>query len=222
MLWHSMPSGIRDVLVVLVLYVVSWPVISGTVARLHFVWLSSGADALPWVDQRYADHPLLTALHLMPGLLFFAIAPLQFWPALRRPRRPHRWLGRAFMASGFLSGIGVLWMVVVFPAVGGLLTQVVTFVIVGGMLGFMAHAWRAIRARRLAAHRAAIIRAYALALSVSTARIFIDLAAWLWSTPFLDSFVFASALGVGVNAAVAEVILHRPSLWLFGAGGVRR
>lgn len=217
-----MPSGIRDVLVVLVLYVVSWPVISGTVARLHFVWLSSGADALPWVDQRYADHPLLTALHLMPGLLFFAIAPLQFWPALRRTRRLHRWLGRAFMASGFLSGIGVLWMVVVFPAVGGLLTQVVTFVIVGGMLGFMAHAWRAIRARRLAVHRAAIIRAYALGLSVSTARIVIDLAAWLWSTPFLDSFVFASALGVGVNVAVAEVILHRPSLWLFGAGGVRR
>lgn len=191
---------------VALLYLVSLPVLLGTWARLAFVL--EGTEGAPWLDQRYADHPLLTVLHLLPGVLFFLLAPLQFVPRLRRGGW-HRWAGRLFIASGVVSGGGVCVMVWVFPAVGGALTQWVTMAIVAAMAGFMVHGWRAIRAGRVVAHRHAMMRAYALGLSVSTTRIVIDLADWIAGIGFLDSFVAASAVGVAVNVAVTEALIRR-------------
>ena len=196
----------RDWVKIGLLYLLSLPVLIGTWERLVFV--AQGAVGAPWVDQRYADHPWLSALHLMPGAVFFLLGPLQFSSWLRRGPW-HRWAGRLFILTGTLSGIAVIWMVWVFPAVGGLMTQAVTMAIVGAMICFMSWGWRCARRRQIPQHRGAMMRAYALGLSVSTTRIFIDLAEVLAGLDFMSTFVPASAAGVAVNVLFTEALLRR-------------
>lgn len=195
----------------LLLLFAAWPVLSGTLARVQFVLIEQG-QGLDVLDQRYADHPVLTLLHLVPGALFLLVAPLQFHAGIRRAVPVlHRWVGRICFACAVVSGAGVLWMVLVFPAIGGVLTQVVTFCVVGAMLVFMGYAIHAVRKGHIAAHRSAMIRAYALGLSVSTARVFIEAGEVFFGLGFMQTFVIASGLGLGLNVVLAEVILgtHR-------------
>lgn len=160
-------------------------------------------DRLPFVDQRYADHPLASALHLIPGIFFFLIGPLQF-SALVRRRLPavHRALGRMFILCGVMSCLGVMYMVLAFPALGGVLTQAVTFAICISMMAAMACAYHFARCRRFVLHLRAMRLAFALGLTVSTARIYIELANHLFSVPFEQSFTAASALGLVTNLGV--------------------
>lgn len=95
-------------------------------------------------------------------------------------------------------------MVLAFPAVGRLLTQAVTFALTLAMIALMIHAWRAARLRRFAAHRDAMIRAYALGLTVSTARIFIDAADHFLAIPFEQSFTICSTIALILNLTVTE------------------
>src|SRR5207249_2067076 len=62
-------------------------------------------------DEGFARHPLLTMIHIVPGLLFVVLGPLQFVRTLRT-RRPalHRWIGRVVLASGLIIGISALVM----------------------------------------------------------------------------------------------------------------
>src|SRR6516165_2942636 len=67
-----------------------------------------GAGAL---DAGFARHHALTMVHIIPGLLFMVMGPLQFVRRLRN-RRPglHRWTGRVVLASGAIVGITALVM----------------------------------------------------------------------------------------------------------------
>ena len=57
------------------------------------------------MDAGFARHPLLTMVHITPGLLFMLLAPLQFVRRLRN-RKPklHRWIGRVVLVSGMIIG----------------------------------------------------------------------------------------------------------------------
>lgn len=191
----------------LALYLVTLPVLSGTVERMRNVILSVPLE--DWVNARYLDNPFITALHLIPGFIMLLVAPIQFGFGIRR-KYPilHKIFGWAFVATGAICSLGLLWMVVVFPALGGLLTQVVSFILVGALLLFMFVAIRAARGRQFERHRAYMMRSYAIALSVSTARIFIEAADLVFQVPFEMSFVTASAIGVIVNLIAAEWIVR--------------
>jgi len=141
--------------------------------------------------------------------VFFLLGPLQFWTRIRRFLIVHRLLGKIYILFGIVSGVSVLWLVLVFPAIGELLTQFVTFVVISALIDFLVLAWRAAQKRDFRLNRTFMIRAYAIALSVSSAGIFIELADWLFGVPFLRSFVPASALGVALNVVVAELILRQ-------------
>src|SRR4051812_31134489 len=53
------------------------------------------------LDAGFERHPLLTMIHIVPGLLFVTLGPLQFVPKLRARRpRLHRWTGRLVLAAG--------------------------------------------------------------------------------------------------------------------------
>ncbi|WP_424978353.1 DUF2306 domain-containing protein [Leisingera sp. S232] len=183
------------------LYILCWPVLRDSIHRLWF--LSLPHETLNYVDQRYADHPISSAVHLLPGLVFFLIGPLQFHARLRRYRRLHRVLGYVFVVAGLFSSVGVMHMVLVFPALGGFLTQVVTYVLCLGMSGMMILAVLKIRQRDMQTHQRLMRLAFAIGMSVSTARYFIHAADTVFGVPFEQSFSVASALGVIVNLAVA-------------------
>jgi uncharacterized membrane protein YozB (DUF420 family) len=123
-------------------------------------------------------------------------------------RKPHKTRGfQSQKVSPYVSFQSVLLMVLAFPALGDLLTQVSTFGIISAQLVFLGIAWRAIRQRNLALHRAYMIRVFALGLSVSTARIVIESASFLRETPFEQVFVPASVIGVLLNVILAEALI---------------
>lgn len=191
------------------LLALSFPVLGDSFARMHFVLQNH--EALPYVDERYAQHPMLTLLHLLPGVAFFLIGPLQFNPVVRRRILLHRIAGRVFVASGVVSSLGVMAMVLVFPALGGWLTISVTWGICLAMMGAMFLAVQAVRHRNLNRHELLMRLAFSLGLSVSTARIYITGAEVLFGISFVDSFAFASALGVWTNLA-ALACLERQTI----------
>src|SRR5436190_20470376 len=61
------------------------------------------------LDLRFAQHGWLTLAHILPGMLFMILGPLQFIPGIRaRHLQFHRWSGRVFVASGLLIGASAL------------------------------------------------------------------------------------------------------------------
>jgi len=71
------------------------------------------------LDDLFAHYPVLTLIHIVPGLLFMLLGPSQFSSSIRaRHLRWHRWSGRVFVACGFLIGISAMVMSFAMPAIG--------------------------------------------------------------------------------------------------------
>jgi uncharacterized membrane protein len=163
------------------------------------------------VDARFAAHPRATLLHVLPGGLFLVAAPLQFSSWIRRRHlRVHRWWGRVLVATAVVSVVPGLFFGLLVPYAGQPEAAVVGFF--GGLLLLaLARAIRAIRRGDVMRHREWMIRAYAVALGISTTRILgaaLDLALSPAGFGPRGLFVLAIATGWGATVAAAE-------LWIF-------
>lgn len=122
------------------------------------------------LDADFALHSALTLVHIVPGLLFMVLGPLQFWPRLRNRRpRLHRWMGRVFLVSGMIIGVTALLMSPRMAIGGANETAATTFFAVIFLFALI-KAYLAIRSRRIVAHREWMIRAFAVGLAVATIR----------------------------------------------------
>src|SRR5438477_12835225 len=80
------------------------------------------------LDGGFTAHRLLTMIHIIPGLLFMVLGPLQFVRTLRSRRpRLHRWTGRVVIASGVIIGSTALVMGPQMPIGGANETAATTF-----------------------------------------------------------------------------------------------
>lgn len=122
-------------------------------------------------NPRFADFPLMTALHVIPGGIFLALAPFQLLPSIRRRSiQYHRSAGRVLTALAAITGITSVFIAALIPYAGWSQRIIVTpfaifFTIAVGM-GY----WH-IRAKRIDQHRAWMIRAFAIGLSIATQRV---------------------------------------------------
>jgi uncharacterized membrane protein len=156
----------------------------------------------------FDEHPWLTAAHIVPGLLFTILGPLQFVRTLRT-RRPgmHRWMGRVVMASGAIVGISAL---VMSPrmAIGGINETAATMVFALLFLSALGKGFIAIRERRMAAHREWMIRSFGIGLAVAFVRpivgVFFATRRITGLTPH-DFFGIAFWLGFTLQTIAAEV-----------------
>jgi uncharacterized membrane protein len=126
--------------------------------------------AMPQVDSGFAHHPVLTTLHITPGLLFVLLGPLQFMPKLRNRRpRLHRVTGRVFIVCGLIVGVTAL---VMSPqmAIGGINEMAATILFAILFLFALVRAFLYIRRGNVALHREWMIRAFAIGLAVATIR----------------------------------------------------
>jgi uncharacterized membrane protein len=122
------------------------------------------------LDTGFGRHPLLTTVHIVPGLLFVLLAPLQFVQRLRsRKPRLHRWTGRVVIISGLIIGTTALIMSPQM-AIGGPNETAATMLFATFFLFALIKAFVSIRQRRFALHREWMIRAFAIGLAVSTTR----------------------------------------------------
>jgi uncharacterized membrane protein len=159
----------------------------------------------------FARHPVLVMLHIMPGLLFVLLGPLQFMPKLRsRGPRLHRWTGRVFILSGLTVGVTAL---VMSPqmAIGGINEMAATILFALMFLFALVRAFLYIRRGNVALHREWMIRAFAIGLAVATIRpimgVFFATALLTHLTP-QQFFGTAFWLGFTIQTIVAEVWIN--------------
>lgn len=174
------------------------------IARLGETFGGPGAsDAF---GARYVAHPVVSVIHIIPGLAFLLFAPLQFSAGIRRRHRDvHRMNGRVLVVLAAASGVYALWAAFAFPAFGGLSTVVATVVFGTLFLVAIIMAVVRIRARRVAEHREWMIRVFAIALGVATIRAVVGAAQALTGRTMEEVFGMAFWLGFGINWAVAEL-----------------
>lgn len=161
----------------------------------------SSADAF---EIRYLQHPWTAAIHIVPGLLFLMLAPLQFTTAIRRRSlRVHRRLGWLLVTCAALSGAFGIAASFQFPAYGGGLTLAATLVFGSLFALALMRAVTHIRRRQIAPHREWMIRLYALALGVATIRLYIGIFT-AGGYAFADVFGVSFWLGFSTNLLAAE------------------
>ncbi|RAJ34618.1 putative membrane protein [Kitasatospora sp. SolWspMP-SS2h] len=161
-------------------------------------------------DQRavYLAHLTPLLLHVGGGVTALSLGPLQFLPGLRA-RRPalHRWTGRLYVLAAAATGLGGLLLAPhgLHPPVAPLgFTVLALLTLTTTALG-LHHA----RHRRLAAHRAWMLRSYALMFTAVTFRLWLLL---LTPTPLPAAAVYASGAWASwlLNLAVAEKLVRGP------------
>lgn len=156
------------------------------------------------IDYGYAKRPVLTLLHILPGVLLVVLGALQFVKTIRnRYTRLHRWIGRIYILLGIGVGISSIFMGF-FMRFGGLpeLLAVIIFSIY--FLAALFIAYKSIRQRAYDRHREWMIRAFALALAVATMRPVIGLFFAFTNIPFHQFFGYVFWIAFILHIIVAE------------------
>jgi len=143
--------------------------------------LVGGAEITPDNARFFAD-PVPVVVHIIGVSVFTIMGALQFVPRLRR-RRPggtgwtwtpwpgwHRAAGRLLVPSGLAAALSGMWMVLFYPDVddSGPVLAGIQLVVGSAWVTSLALGYAAIRRRDIAAHRAWMTRAYAIALGTGT------------------------------------------------------
>jgi uncharacterized membrane protein len=167
------------------------------------------------LDDLFAHYPILTLIHIVPGLLFMILGPLQFSSTIRaRYLRWHRWSGRIFVAVGVVIGISALVMSFAMPAIGGLNQAAATTLFGAFFLFALCKAFWHIRRREIALHREWMIRAFAVGLAVATIRpiigLFFATSRLTGLTPH-EFFGIAFWIGFVLQLIAAEAYIHATS-----------
>ncbi len=182
----------------------------GVAVVIRRLWLLPEGPSAGF-DSGFARHPLLTRVHIVPGLLFMILGPLQFVRRLRvRYPRFHRWSGRVFMVVGLVVGVSALVMAPQL-AIGGVNETAATLLFGTIFLVSLIKAYLHIRRRNVALHREWMIRAFAIGLAVATIRpivgIFFATSRITHLTPH-DFFGTAFWLGFTVQSIMAEIWIN--------------
>lgn len=185
------------------------PVLAGT-ARL--VELAGGPVVIP-TDPRFTTSPAAVVIHVVCAIVFALVGAFQFAGGLRR-RHPgwHRAAGRALVIAGLGVAVSAMWLTLTYPAKEGTgdLLYVLRLLFASAMVVAIIRAVTAIRRRDVAAHRAWMIRAYAIGLAAGTQAFTEGVGRVLFDGNVL-ALDASRGLGWVINLAVAEWVIRRPS-----------
>lgn len=183
------------------------PLIAGSLRLLE---IAGGPQVLP-TNPRIDASPVPLVLHVVAAAVYAVVGAFQFPARIRRAHRAwHRRAGRVLVGAGLVVAGSGLWMTLFYPgAPGGDLLWTARLV-AGSAIGIsIALGFTAIRRRDIAAHRAWMIRAYALAVAAGTQVFTQGISEGLFGTTDLSTAVGVSS-GWVINAAIAEWIIRRP------------
>jgi len=196
-----------------------WPVPVGLVALsaipvaagvLRLVQLAGGPAVIP-ADHRFAGFPLPLVVHIVAAATFALVGILQFMPRFRRRHRAwHRRAGRVLAVAGLLVAISALWMTLFYapqPGTGDLL-YLLRLGFAAAMATCLVLGFTAVRRRDIAAHRAWMIRAYAIGLGAGTQAFTEGIGGALFGTGEVRGDL-AKGAGWVINLAVAEWSIRR-------------
>ncbi len=198
----------------------SWPVpmalvglsaIPLTAGTLRLIQLAGGPAVIP-ADHRFTGFPLPLVVHIVGAAVFALVGILQLVPRFRRRHRAwHRRAGRVVAVAGLLVAISALWMTLFYepqPGTGGLLF-VLRLIFGSSMIACLVLGITAVRRHRIPAHRAWMLRAYALGLGAGTQVLTEGIGEAVFGTGELRGDLAKGAAWV-INLAVAEWVIRRP------------
>lgn len=164
------------------------------------------------LDDLFARHAMLTLIHIVPGLLFMVLGPLQF-NAKIRARYPqwHRLSGGIFVVCGMVIGISALVMSFGMPAIGGVNQAAATTLFGAFFLFALSKAFWHIRRGEIALHREWMIRAFSIGLAVATIRPIVGMFFAISRLSGLrpqDFFGIAFWIGFVLHLMAAEAWIH--------------
>jgi uncharacterized membrane protein len=179
---------------------------------LRLVQLAGGPALMP-ADDRFTGFPTALVVHIVGAAVFAIVGMFQFVPGIRRRHRAwHRRAGRVVAAAGLAVAGSALWLTLFYeaqPGTGDLL-YVLRLVFGSAMTGFLVLGFTAIRRRDIAAHRAWMIRAYALGLGAGTQVFTEGVGGAIFGTGELAGDL-AKGAAWAINLAVAEWVIRRPT-----------
>ena len=184
------------------------PVAAGIVRLMQLAGAEISAD-----NARFIAVPGPVVLHILCAALFCVLGAFQFDTALRqRYPRWHRLSGRVAAPCGVLAALTGVWMTAAYPIPaalqGGLLygARIAAGV---SMAGALSLSLSAVLQGRIDAHRAWMIRAYALGQGAGTQVLILLPLSLVAGAPtyFLRDVLMASAWGL--NLVVAEWLIRR-------------
>jgi uncharacterized membrane protein YozB (DUF420 family) len=185
------------------------PLTAGTLRLLERL----GGPAVMPEDPRFSSFPVVLTLHLFASAAFALLGAFQMSRGLRR-RHPawHRGAGRVAAIAGLAVVATALWVTLVYspqPGTGDLL-YVVRLVVAPAVAAFLVLGFAAIRRRDITAHRAWMIRAYAVGLGAGTQVFTEGFGEVLLGHGDLTGDLLKTA-GWVINLAVAEWVIRRPA-----------
>ena len=186
------------------------PLVAGALRLLQL----AGGPALIPANHRFAGFPLPLVAHIVGATVYALVGVLQFVPRFRRRHRTwHRRAGRVLVVAGLLVAVSALWMTLFHeaqPGTGDLL-YVLRLVFSAAMAACLVLGFTAVRRRDIAAHRAWMVRAYAIGLAAGTQAFTEGIGGAVLGTGVLVADL-AKAAGWVINLAVAEWTLRRPAV----------
>jgi hypothetical protein len=164
-----------------------------------------GAPSPQAFDAAFSQHPILTFVHISPGVLFMVLGPFQFMPSIRSRRLwQHRWSGRIFIAAGYVIGVSALVMTRQM-AIGGANERAAILFFDFAFLFSLTKALWHIRHRQILQHREWMLRAFGVGLGVATTRPIVGAFFATRSLAPQEFFGIAFWLGFSVTAVAAEI-----------------
>jgi len=201
-------SRVADSLAVVGLVVLGIvPAIAGSLRLREIAGGIATAD-----NARFLAMPWPVVVHIAGAVVFALPGAFQFSAALRRRRMQwHRLAGVILVPCGLAVSLTGLWMAQFYPSVGldGVAVYWMRIVVGVAMTVALSLGVSAVRRRDVGAHRAWMMRAYALGMGAGT-QVFTHIP--LMIAPSLGSELsraIAMAAGWAINALVAELLIQR-------------
>jgi uncharacterized membrane protein YozB (DUF420 family) len=185
-------------------------VVPVTAGVLRLVQLAGGHSLMP-ADDRFPAFPIAVVLHILGAAVYALVGVFQFLPRFRRRHLAwHRRAGRILVVAGLLVAGSALWLTLSYPPKPGTgdLLYALRLVFGSAMAAALALGLAAIRRRDVAAHRAWMIRAYAIGLAAGTQVVTEGSTIAILGTGELAGDL-AKGAGWVINLAAAEWVVRR-------------
>ena len=159
-------------------------------------------------DVGFNQHKLLTLIHIVPGVLFMVLGPLQLSRTIRSKHLTfHRWSGRVFLVCCGIIAASALVMSFRM-SIGGVSETAATTFFALLFAFFLTKAFIHIRRKEILLHREWMIRGFAIGLGVATVRPIVG--AFFASRRLAPHEFFGAAfwLGFTINLIAAEAWIN--------------
>jgi uncharacterized membrane protein len=178
---------------------------------LRLVQLAGGPAVMP-ADHRFTGLPVALVIHIVGAAVFALVGALQFVPRLRRGSW-HRRAGRVLALAGLMVAASAVWLTLFYeaqPGTGDLL-YVFRLVFATAMVACLVLGFAAIRRHDVPAHRAWMMRAYAIGLGAGTQVFTEGIGDAVLGTGTLSGDLAKGAAWV-INLAVAERVIRHSGI----------